>query len=290
MKKVLLAGASGHLGLKIAQELKQRNYYVRALIRTPEKAPLVSPYADEVVVADVTRPETLRQVGEGMDVVISALGRTVGIQQPETKGYWDIDYQGNLHLLRALESAPVQKFIYISAFGAEHFPNLRYFKAHQAFADELSKSGLPYTIIKPPALFSAFREMLDMAQHRPLAYLGNGRQRTNPIWEGDLARICVDAISDTKKVIEAGGDTVYTRREIIQKISLAAGAKPPRSIPFWAVRPLLWVLRFSNRNLHDTAAFYVAVSRHDLIAPRRGTHPLEEYLVHCVNRGKTIRA
>jgi len=36
MNRILLAGATGYLGIHIARELLKKDYYVRALARNPE--------------------------------------------------------------------------------------------------------------------------------------------------------------------------------------------------------------------------------------------------------------
>ncbi|MGB3617845.1 MAG: NAD(P)H-binding protein [Catalinimonas sp.] len=288
MQTVLLAGASGHLGCALAQELYQRNYRVRALIRDATKAARLNRTAHEVVIGDATRPETLREVGRGVDIVVSALGKSLALDDDDPAGFMDVDLRGNLNLLDAVRDRPLQKFLYVSAYGTEYFPDVVYFRAHRAFAEALAASGVPCVVVKPVVLYASFLELIELGGRRPLRYLGDGAGRTNPIWEGDVARICVDALNGTAKVIEAGGEEVYTHKDLIRKVSLAAGARPPRPMPFWLARATSVPLRFSNRNLYDKLARARAVAAHDLIAPRRGTFPLERYFVQQVNRNRTV--
>ena len=74
--KVLVAGATGYLGGYVARELKARGYFVRALARSPAKLEAIRDCLDEIVEAEVTRPETLAQVCGGIDVVFSSVGST----------------------------------------------------------------------------------------------------------------------------------------------------------------------------------------------------------------------
>ena len=71
-ERVLVAGATGYLGGFLAREFKNRGYRVRALARWPEKLDPFRDSLDEVVQAEVTRPETLVGVCDGMDVVFSS--------------------------------------------------------------------------------------------------------------------------------------------------------------------------------------------------------------------------
>ncbi len=76
MKRILVAGATGYLGGFVAWEFKDRGWFVRALARTPEKLDHLTDSVDEVIQGQVTRPETLDGVCDGMDVVFSSVGIT----------------------------------------------------------------------------------------------------------------------------------------------------------------------------------------------------------------------
>jgi uncharacterized protein YbjT (DUF2867 family) len=66
MQRVLVAGATGYLGGYVVRELHQRGHVIRALARSPEKLEPMAPCCDEIVEAEVTRPETLEGVCDGI--------------------------------------------------------------------------------------------------------------------------------------------------------------------------------------------------------------------------------
>lgn len=68
ISRSLVAGATGYPGGFVVRELKRRGYFVRALARAPEKLECLRESVDEVVRGDVTRPESLDSVCEGIDV------------------------------------------------------------------------------------------------------------------------------------------------------------------------------------------------------------------------------
>ena len=84
MKKVLVAGATGYLGRFVVQEFKKRGYWVRSLARNPQKLektgpflePAVKDHTDEVFVGEVTKPETLRWLCDGIDIMFSSIAIT----------------------------------------------------------------------------------------------------------------------------------------------------------------------------------------------------------------------
>ncbi|MCC9168115.1 SDR family oxidoreductase [Pontibacter harenae] len=182
MRKVLLAGATGNLGKYLLQELKQQGYYVRVLVRSAEKAKLLSPVPDEVFIGDATDSELLKKICENMDVVISALGKSISLSDKSKATFRDIDFRANLNILHETLVSGVKQFIYTSAYTAEMYPKLAYFRAHANVTEALFDSRLTYTILQPTALFSAFDEVLKMAKNGKIASMGKGDKRTNPVF------------------------------------------------------------------------------------------------------------
>ncbi|WP_018477749.1 SDR family oxidoreductase [Pontibacter roseus] len=278
MKKILLAGSTGQLGKYIFRELKQQGYEVRALARNLKRAQALFPDPEELVLADATRPESLDGCCAGIDVVISALGKSVSLRNQNNVSFQEVDYQANLNLLQEAKQAGASQFIYISAFGAEEHRHLAYFKAHADFSDALKASGITYSILQPTALFSIFEEIMAFARRGRVAALGAGDKRTNPIFEGDVAKAVVSSIGQPNQVIPLGGKRTYTRLELVQIACEAAryvGRIP--KLPFHFVEPLLPMVKVVSRSLYDKLAFMLAVTKEDCIAPAFGELTLEEY-------------
>lgn len=279
MKKVLLFGASGNLGRKIAAELTARGFRATAVVRNESKADDLKASVESCVIASVTKPDQLENICDGFDIVVSALGKSVSPGDRSKASFYDIDFRANNYILREAVSARVKKFVYVSALGAEKYPKLAYFKAHQDFAEKLVNSDLNYSIIKPPALFSAFRELIGMARKGRLISVGKGDKRTNPIYEGDLARVCVDAIDGVNAVVEAGGKEILTRREINEIIQRAvAPEKKVRKVPLRLFKAGLPLIKLFDKNAFDKFAFFTEVTQHDMLAPQIGEMRLEEYI------------
>ena len=110
MNRVLLAGATGYLGRHIARELLKRSYLVKALVRNPEKLIQNNIEATEILQADITRPDSIKNCCQGIDVVISTVGIT---KQKDGLTYMDVDYQANMNLLQEAKQSGVKKFIYV---------------------------------------------------------------------------------------------------------------------------------------------------------------------------------
>jgi uncharacterized protein YbjT (DUF2867 family) len=67
---VLVVGASGSIGRHVVEESIREGYSTRALVRDPDKARRLPAEAD-IVVGDVTRPETLSAAGAGSTALCS---------------------------------------------------------------------------------------------------------------------------------------------------------------------------------------------------------------------------
>lgn len=282
MTTILVAGASGKVGQAVLHELLNTGHRVRALTRQHSKLA-----AAEIVSADAASLPSLKGVCDGVDVVISAIGGSLQLSRTKGNGgYWEVDYQANKNLLTEAQAASVKKFIYVSVFQAEQMKGLAYGEAHAAFEEELKRSGMAYTLIRPTGIFYIFEEFLKLARKGVMPLIGAGHVRTNPIDEREVARACVEAITSSKTVFDLGGPDVYSRREIAELCFRALG-KTPRFIkyPIGLMRLLIAPVKLFDRRLYDFLAFGIHASSTDLIAPRVGLQRLENYLQHLTGSG-----
>lgn len=71
MKKITLIGASGFVGSAVLNEALDRGIEVTAVVREPKKIKVTNPHL-KVVKGDVSSLDTVVELSEGMDAVISA--------------------------------------------------------------------------------------------------------------------------------------------------------------------------------------------------------------------------
>jgi uncharacterized protein YbjT (DUF2867 family) len=278
MKRILVAGATGYLGGFVAQEFKARGHFVRALARSPEKLNSVKGSLDEIVQGEVTRPETLEEVCEGIDIVFSSVGIT---KQKDDLTFKDVDYQGNVNLLEAAQRAGVEKFIYVSVFKGPDLLHLDIVKAHEDFVAVLQASGMEYAVIRPTGFFSDMGKYLNMARKGRVYLFGSGSNQINPIHGADLAVTCVDALK-----VDVGGPEVLTHREIA-RLALHSQGKPVRisSVPLWVMRSLVWVTRLFNKHQGEVLAFLTTAMSADAVAPATGVRRLEHHFADVGSEG-----
>ena len=144
---VLVVGATGSIGHLVVEEAIRQGCTVRALVRSRGKAAL--PTEVQVVVADVTRPETLSGAVDGVDAVVF----TLGSDGAGKVGAENVDYGGVRNVLRALGNRTV-RIALMTAIGVTNRTGTynRTTEAHdwKRRSERLVRvSGLPYTIVRP---------------------------------------------------------------------------------------------------------------------------------------------
>ncbi len=274
-EKILLAGATGYLGGYIARQLEKEGYETRLVIRDWDRLSF-RPDFFEVKEARLTKPETLKGICRGVDVVISTVGIT---RQKDGLTYMDVDYQANMNLILEARASGARKFIYVSVLNGEKLRHLKICEAKEKLVDGLKSSGLDYCVIRPNGFFSDMGDFLKMASKGTVYLFGDGHYRLNPIHGEDLAKICVEAIHSDEKEIEAGGPDVLSQQEIAE-MALKALSRKVRIVhlPDWIRKATLWMLRtFTGQKTYGPMEFFLSTMAMDMIAPSFGEHHLEDH-------------
>ncbi|WP_028865960.1 SDR family oxidoreductase [Psychromonas aquimarina] len=274
--RILIAGSTGYLGLHIVKQLHTEQVEFKALVRNKAKLVSLGIRENQIIEAQVTKPDELNGICNGVDVVISCLGIT---RQRDGLGYIDVDYQANLNLLQEAERAGVSKFIYVSAFNAGKYSNVRLLKAKESFAQHLLDSDkLIPCVIRPNGFFSDLEEVYQAAKTGRVYLFGTGEVKMNPIHGEDLARFCLEAIDSGERELEAGGPEVLSGKDIA-KLAFFVQNKQEQTtcLPDWLQSLALSVVKRLPEKWGGPAEFFLTVMGQDAIAPRYGTHKLGDY-------------
>ena len=178
---VLAVGATGSIGRLAVDAAIRQDHTVRALVRDPAKADQLARGA-QLVVGDVTRPDTLSGAIDGVDAVVF----TLGSDGTGKAGAESVDYGGVRNVLRAL-GARTARIALMTAIGVTNRTGA-YNRATEAHdwkrrAERLVRaSGLPYTIVRPGWFDSNGPD-----EHRLVLLQGDRRQAGDPS-DGTVAR------------------------------------------------------------------------------------------------------
>ena len=280
MKKVLVAGATGYLGQFVVQALKEEGHWVRALGRSAEKLAPLQQYADELFIGEVTDPESLAGVCDGIDVVFSSVGIT---RQKDGLTYQDVDYQANSDLLSIAEASGVSKFMYVHVLNAGKLRRVAMIQAKQAFVDELQLSALNHVVVCPAGFFSDMEEILSMARSGRVFLFGDGSSQINPIHGADLAEACVSALETEQSRVDVGGPEVFTYREIAE-LAFDVLDQPAKiiCIPKPLVSAVVGAMRWlTPAKVYGPVEFMASVMTMDVIGQPYGQRRLAEHFRNC---------
>jgi uncharacterized protein YbjT (DUF2867 family) len=285
-QRVLVAGSTGYVGRFATQAFKQRGCWVRALTRSTERLAQPGPFSapafgpddvDDVFVGELTRPETLEGLMDGIDVVFSSVGIS---RQRDRLSFEQVDYRCNHTLIELCTGTDVAKFVYVSMQGADgpEIADLAITRAHEKVVAELVASGMDYSIVRPCGYFSDMGALLSMAKRGRVFLVGPGDNRMSPIHGRDLGEICVDAAEGDEHEVQAGGPEVMTQREAAELAFDVAG-KPAKItvVPLWLAGGLVRGIRLLSKQYGDLAEFIVVAGEVDGVGPPRGTTTLRSY-------------
>ena len=261
---------------------------VIAVVRN--KAKESSLKAAKMVEAEVTKPETLSGIMDGVDVVISAVGIT---RQRDGLTYQDVDYQANMNLLQEAIAAKVPRFCYIHVLKGAEMAHLPSIKAKQDFATALEEAQTcgsieKATVISPCGFFSDMKDFLDMAKGGRAWLFGDGSHKINPIHGEDLAYATAEAIAQEQSKLAIGGPDILTQTELA-KLAFEALHKPPKISYVWdsirirLIQLLPWITPLT---VYGPAQFFLTAMGMDMVGECHGTHHLRDHFAQLVRDEK----
>ena len=183
---VLIVGATGSIGRYAVAEALQQDYAVRALVRDQTRAARILPDGVEIVVSDLTRPETLGPAVDGVDAIVFTHGSTTNERDVR-----DNDYTGVANVLKALGGRRA-RIALMTAIGTTR-PGVAYAQWKLRSERLIRASGNPYTIVRP-----GWFDYNQPDQRKIVMLQGDRRQSGSPadgvIARDQIARVLVDSL------------------------------------------------------------------------------------------------
>jgi 2-alkyl-3-oxoalkanoate reductase len=225
----LVTGATGLLGSHIVEQLRLRNRPVRAIVRRNSDTGWLKTQGVECVEGDLSDRAALQKACTGVTTVYHAAAR-VGDWGP-WEDFVKITIEGTRNLAEAASVAGCQRFIHISSISAYGHPNQEglvldetaplgtnlhkwsYYSRAKVKAEQnlwaMHKNGkFPLTVIRPSWLYgprdraTIFR-LARMLRDRKVKILGDGENRLNVVYAGNVAEGCILAADSAKALGQA---------------------------------------------------------------------------------------
>jgi UDP-glucose 4-epimerase len=109
--KILITGATGKVGSRLAHRLSQRGDQVRALVRDPARAADLRKAGIELAEGDLLQVDSLAAAVRGVDAVVHCAAFFRGATPEQAQAVNDL---GTQHLASAARAASVKRFLFTS--------------------------------------------------------------------------------------------------------------------------------------------------------------------------------
>jgi len=226
---VLVAGGSGFIGQHLCSELLERGHDVTALARDPDPSKL--PGGVETAMGDVTAYDSIEPAFEGQDAVYNLVSLSPLLKPAGGDEMHDEVHRGGTeHCLRAAAEHGVDRFVQMSALGADPAGDTHYIRAKGRAEDLVRDTALDWTIVRPSVVFGDGGEFVPFTRKLTPPVLaplpGGGETRFQPIAVGDLVPMLADLLESDRHVgetYELAGPEVLTLADVAKLARRARG-------------------------------------------------------------------
>jgi len=251
LTKIFVAGSTGYIGKNVVKYALDNGFDVVTAKRHSDNKPGQLNKKLKVIKISNNDNNWIADL-EKVDVIISCLASRTG----EPKDAHLVDYKLNCLLLEKAKALNCSQFILLSAICVQK-PRLAFQFEKLAFEEELKKSGLNFSIVRPTAYFKSLSGQIEnIKKGKPYVYFGDGQiTQCNPISEKDLSLYILSCIKDRtkwRKILPIGGPKQSITPKDIGKILFEIFEVSPKYKSFPtkildAIRLLLLIISpFSN--------------------------------------------
>lgn len=226
-RRTAVLGGSGFIGRYVVKRLAARGEVIAVGCRNAEAAKHLKPLGDVGQIAPLNvgiGDETLLPAFlAGNDSLVNCVGilREAGGQTFEL-----VHHTAPARLARFAREAGVDRFVHISAIGADPRSSSAYARTKAAGEQAVRDAFPTVTILRPSVVFGPedqfFNRFAAMAMMSPaLPLIGGGETRFQPVYVGDVADAVVTCLADPAtagRTYELGGPKIYTFREVLELV------------------------------------------------------------------------
>lgn len=276
MQTVLVTGASGFVGRRLTDVLREHGFHVRrALQREPDQ-----PLADDIVVGDISGATDFSCALAGnVDIVVHLAARVhiIGDRAAErVADYHRVNVEGTARLARQAAASGVTRFIFLSSikvngettppdapFSSGSLPSpqdpygVSKWKAEMELTNIASETGMEIVIIRPPLVYGPgvkanFELMMSLLSRRvPLPLAGVTKNRRSLVALDnlvDLIRVCLTHPKAANQTFLVSDGEELSTAGLLARLGEAIGS-PAR---LFFVPNMILALGATLLNKHDT--------------------------------------
>src|SRR5271166_2375922 len=216
---VLVVGASGRLGMRLTQSLLASGRSVRALMRPLNEAPALADGGAQLTYGDLCDRASLANACTGVDVVVAC---ATAASRPPPDSLESVDIRGYANLIAAALGAGVQRFVYVSAFGADPASRNPLLAAKGETERRLAHSGLDVSVIAPVPFLDVWVPLIVTEPARrgePVRIVGDADRPHAFVAAADVATAAVQHVTNgvsSRRVVVTGPEPL-SWREIVRR-------------------------------------------------------------------------
>lgn len=288
-KLVTVIGGTGFVGQTLVNALMRDGYDVQVLARNASACKNMFPLSAGggrlyLRNADITQPKTLHDAFDDSWAVINLVGI---LFEKGRQRFSAIHTQCAERLAKMAKEAGVSRYIHMSALGINKAKGSRYANSKETGEKSVSSAFAGATFMRPSVIFGAgdnftnqFNQIANMSPALPL--IGGGNTTFQPVYVGDVAEAFIAVLRDENsqgKTYELGGPTVYSFRQILQRILKVTDRKRVMiSIPWTIAKIMGFFAEFTPKP--PLTRDQVRLLKHNNIVAKNGLTALGLSLIH----------
>jgi len=184
--------------------------------------------ANNIVLISYDEPGTLDAALQGAGAVIHLSG--ILVERPDST-YEEANVVSTRCVTSAAKCCSVQKFVLVSATGADEASSNRYYRSKGQAEALVRTSGLAYTVLRAPLLLgpgtAGAAALKRNVSQRSARLIGGGRNLQQPLYVGDLARAAVLAATQpslaNNLTLDLVGPVSLPERELVERAARLMG-------------------------------------------------------------------
>jgi uncharacterized protein YbjT (DUF2867 family) len=214
---ILLTGATGTTGRRVARRLTKWGYRFSALVRDPDKVTGLKSSKVELIEGDFGKPDSLKRAMEGIEHAF--------LLPPNTKDQFRLER----NFIDAAREAGVRYLVKYSAIGADPDSPSRLLRWHGEAEKYLEQSGIRHSIVRPDIFMQNFTNLYaEQIKEQKQFRLPFGDARCGWVDVRDIGRLIARLLTENghkNNVLTVTGPESLSCEDAAEVLSNAVGKK-----------------------------------------------------------------